>query len=140
MIITNLDGNRIDWKTTGNIIRDGLNREQRSDLHINARQLLHENFPTAQILEEIPIPVFDNKTLYLDFYIPIRSLAVEVHGEQHFKFVSFFHSTQRNFVKQTKNDNDKQNWCELNNINLIILPYNEDIAIWNERINNDQYD
>lgn len=33
-----------------------------------------------------------------------------------------------------KRDNEKKEWCELNNIQLVELPYNEDINEWRKRI------
>jgi hypothetical protein len=55
--------------------------------------MLHEKFPTLQILEEVSIPLRSKETLYLDFYIPLIKKCIEVHGEQHYKFVPFYHTT-----------------------------------------------
>jgi len=45
----------------------------KSDLHISARKLLQELFPTVQIFEEVPIAVTTQKNLFLDFYIPLQN-------------------------------------------------------------------
>ena len=133
MKIVDLDGQSQEWKIKGHLLHTSLARQSRSDLHIKARQLLKEVFPTFKIFEEVPIPIIKGKTLYLDFYMPLRLLAIEVHGEQHYKFVPFFHHNIQTFMKQKRNDHDKRDWCELNGIELMILPYNEDINEWKHK-------
>lgn len=122
MLIINLDGNRVKWKVNGKeVIQDN---RIRSSLHIAARQLIKDRFPTMQVLEEVSIPLRRGKTLYLDFYIPLRKLAIEVHGEQHYKYSTLFHSSSKDFLDQRVNDRDKELWCRQNNIEYIVLPYN----------------
>jgi very-short-patch-repair endonuclease len=102
---------------------------QKSNLHSAARQLLKELFPFDKIYEDITIP--GSKTgirktlLYADFFLPNRNLMVEVNGEQHSKHIPFFHETTYDFLKARSRDRDKINWCELNNITLVILEFNE---------------
>lgn len=122
MLIINLDGNRVKWKVNGKeVIQDN---RIRSSLHIAARQLIKDRFPTMQVLEEVSIPLRRGKTLYLDFYIPLRKLAIEVHGEQHYRYSTLFHSCSKDFLDQRINDRDKELWCRQNNIEYIVLPYN----------------
>lgn len=94
-----------------------------SKYHKRARALLKSLYPTARIYEETPIDI-DGKQLYLDFYLPAIKLAIEVHGEQHYKYNSFFFNSKLEFAKAQKNDRDKKEWCKNNNITLIELPYN----------------
>ncbi|NVM35777.1 MAG: hypothetical protein HWN81_09290 [Candidatus Lokiarchaeota archaeon] len=108
---------------------------RRSQLHVNARKILYDLFPTIQILEEVPINPRSGKTQFLDFYINKIKLAVEVHGQQHYKFNTMFHASAQDFINQRKNDADKKEWCELNNITYIELPYNEKEEEWLNRIN-----
>lgn len=107
-------------------------RSVRSDLHVKARELLKEIYPTVQILEEIPIPVRKSETLYFDFFIPLLSLCVEVHGSQHYVFNQFFHKSQADFLKQKKNDRDKEEFCRINSFELVILPYNKTPDEWRQ--------
>lgn len=128
MNIIDLDGNNINWSLTGHISKGRIN--DKSSFHLAARKLLIESFPTLQILEEVPIPLRRSETLYLDFYLPLIKRVIEVHGEQHYKFIPFYHSSKMNFLKAVKRDNEKKEWCEKNGITHTILPYNESIETW----------
>ena len=52
-------------------------------------------------------------------------MVIEVHGRQHYDFVAHFHGTHLGFLQSRINDGAKGDWCRLNNISLIILPYNK---------------
>lgn len=132
MKVVDLDGNYSDWNLKGYIAKGKL--QNKSSLHIQARDLLLELFPTLQILEEVPINPRKSETLYLDFYLPLIKTCIETHGEQHFKFVSFYHNNMMNFIKSKKRDADKKEWCEINNIKYIDLSYNTSIDQWKEKI------
>lgn len=128
-----LEGNIATWKLTGQIVT-ATDKRSRSKLHVKARKILYELFPTMKILEEVPIKPRGSKTQYLDFYINQIKLAVEVHGQQHYKFNTMFHASARDFLNQKRNDTDKEDWCILNGITHIELPYNEDIEQWKNKI------
>lgn len=131
MTIKDLDGISHKWSLVGKIQN---NRSNQSNLHKTACVLLKEIYPTLQILQEVDLPLRKNQTLYLDFYIPLLRTAVEVHGEQHYKFVSHYHTNAMGFIKHQKRDKEKKEWCEINNINYIELPFNENIEEWRGRI------
>lgn len=130
MNIVDLDGNSVAWHLTGHICKSRI--QEKSSYHLMARKLLSETFPTLQILEEVPIPLKKSETLYLDFYLPLIKRAIEVHGEQHYKFIPFYHNSRINFFKAQQRDNKKKEWCEKNGISHIVLPYNEPIETWNK--------
>lgn len=132
MQVKTLDGVSHNWQLTGHYSHAKL--QHKSGLHIAARNLLKQQFPTLQLLEEVPIPVRRSENYYLDFYIPMLKTAVEVHGEQHFKFVQFYHNNQLGFIKSQKRDREKSEWCELNDIKYIALPFNESEIEWIARI------
>lgn len=135
MNIVDLDDNVQRWSLKGHIAKGrAINK---SSLHLTARSLIKEIFPTLQVLEEVPIPVRKNETLFLDFYLPLNETCIEVHGEQHYKFVQFYHQTSLGFMKHKKRDRDKKYWCEKNNIRYIELPYNEGLEGWKERLTNE---
>lgn len=136
MNVVDLDGRSISWHLTGHVAKGRL--QNKSQPHLKARQLLSQIFPTLQILEEVPITVRKSETLYLDFYLPLIKTCVEVHGEQHYKFISFYHNNMLSFLKAKKRDQEKAEWCEMNGIRHIVLPYNEDENQWQIRITNDQ--
>jgi hypothetical protein len=133
MQIKDLDGTSHNWQLTGNMARGKINN--RSSFHLQARELITNTFPTLQILEEVPIPLRRSETLYLDFYLPLKKLCIEVHGEQHYKFVPFYHNNMLSFLKSQKRDREKEEWCEINNIRYIALPHYEDTNKWQERLN-----
>ena len=107
----------------------------RSKLCLRVRQLLTELYPTVQTVEEIPIELNRRTTLYLDFYIPLIATAIEVQGQQHSQFVQHFHGTRMGFIAQKRNDADKKRWCDLNNIRLVYLNYDETDEQWKDIIN-----
>lgn len=109
-----------------------------SQHHQRARELLQSLFPLDKVYEEQMLP--GSKTgqfglLCADFYIHSRKLMFEVQGEQHFEYNSFFYKSKLDFLKAKKRDADKKEWCELNGIILIELPYNESNEQWTARIN-----
>lgn len=85
-------------------------------------------------MEEVPVQLRRGKTVYLDFYINTIKLVIEVHGSQHYKYNTLYHSSAQDFVNQRKRDSDKREWSELNNFTYIELPYNEDEDKWRLRI------
>lgn len=132
MLVQDLDGNNHNWNLTGHMAKG--KTINRSSLHLAAREIISESFPTMQILEEVNIPIRRSETLYLDFYLPLKKLCVEVHGEQHYKFVSFYHNNMLAFLKSQKRDREKEEWCELNGIKYIVFPYNEKKEEWQQRL------
>jgi len=132
MKIRDLDGNIVEWKPSGEIVT-AQDTRSRSKLHLSARAILYDLFPTTLILEEVTVPIRRGTSQYLDFFINSIKLGVEVHGQQHYKFNSLFHSTARDFLDQKKRDRDKREWCETNNLTLIELPYNEEKS-WQKMI------
>jgi hypothetical protein len=131
MQVKDLDNNTVYWQLIGNISHGSM--QNKSSLHLKARDLLHKCFPTLQILEEVAIPLRKAETLYMDFYLPLTKTCVEVHGEQHFKFNKFFHNSVLGFMKHKKRDENKKEWCENNSIKYIVLSY-DNIDSWEEII------
>lgn len=135
MNVKDLDGNNSVWHLTGNIVRGTI--ENKSSYHLHARTVIKQLYPTMQILEEVPVNIRKSETLYLDFYIPLIRKCVEVHGEQHYKFVAHYHTNKLAFLKAQKRDFDKKEWCKINGIKYIELPYNTQDK-WEEIILNDK--
>lgn len=137
MKVRGINGKEYVWNLTGYGVFDDDSRK-RSKYHIKARHLLKEIFHSYRILEEVKLPgsteLHRKSVLYLDFYIPSIKLAIEVHGEQHYEYSPFFHKTKADFLKGKARDEDKIAWCELNDINIIILKYSESEHEWRERI------
>lgn len=135
MKVIDLEGNQVNWKMEGVIGANAIMRS-RSKLHIRCRDILYEMFPAMQIAEEVLVNVRPTSRQFFDFYINKIKLVIEVNGQQHYKFNSLFHSTPRDFLYQRKLDNDKREWCAINNISIVELPYNEGDEAWIQRIKN----
>jgi hypothetical protein len=123
MQVRDLDGYVTTWHLTGNMVKAGTG--SKSSLHLQARDIIRNVFPTMQILEEVTISVRKSESLFLDFYIPLIKTCIEVHGEQHYKFTPFYHSNILAFLKGQKRDRDKKEWCSTNNIVYIELPFDQ---------------
>lgn len=131
MLVSDLDGRASSWLIGGKEVTT--DTRITSSLHKIARQMLKDRFPTLQILEEVSIRVHRTKNLHLDFYLPLRKLAVEVNGEQHYTYNSHFHKNRIGFLNSKKNDREKSEWCELNGIDLIIFKYDEK-DVWGDQL------
>lgn len=107
--------------------------EGKSSLHKRAYVLLKELFPSDPIFQEVYLPGA-GPSLYLDLFLNRRLLAVECQGKQHFEQVSFFQKNRLEFAKSKFRDTVKRSWCELNNITLVELPYDEDDDQWRSRL------
>jgi len=134
MLVKDLDNNTHNWLLSGNMAKGKIGNK--SSYHLTARGLIVKNFPTLQILEEVPIPLRRGETLYLDFYLPLKKICFETHGQQHYEYTPFYHTNRLNFLQAQKRDREKQEWCEQNGIKYIVLAFDESEENWNERIKN----
>lgn len=137
MKVKGINGKEYIWNLTKyDIFYD--DARKRSKYHIRARNLLREIFHSYRILEEVKLPgstALNRKSvLYLDFYIPSIKMAIEVHGEQHYEYCPFFHKSKADFLKAKARDEDKIEWCELNDIQIVTLKFSESDHEWRERI------
>ena len=121
MKVTGLNGREYNLDLKKYINND---RSKRSFYHLKAREIIKDIFHGYTILEEVKLPGTVNpakkSALYLDFYIPNATMAVEVHGQQHFKYTPFFHKSKAGFLKAQARDKVKAEWCEINNIELVV--------------------
>ncbi len=130
MRVEGLDGRTYSWNLAGHVPLGGDSRPRSAD-HVRARTLLEKLFPSDRRLEEVPLP---GMGLFVDFYIPLRGLMVEVNGPQHYEFVRYFHKTWFGFLESLRRDREKREWCELNELVLVELPYTETNDEWTTRI------
>ena len=134
MKVIGIDGKEYSW----NFTHARLKARKPSKLHLRARDILKRVFPYDIIYEEVAIPGIktdiNSRPLFADFYIHAPRLMIEVQGEQHYKFIQFFHTNKLQFFRAAKLDRLKHQWCELNGIDLIALPYNESDEEWYNRI------
>ena len=139
MKVTGINGREYAWNLTSYTV-DANDKRKRSKYHIRARNILKQIFHSYRILEEVKLPGSTEShrkgVLYLDFYIPQIMLAVEVHGQQHYKYTPFFHKNKAEFALAQSKDDDKIKWCELNKIDIIVLKYSDTDEQWRDQIEN----
>ncbi len=114
-----IDGKLVDWNP--HLQKNNKQEENKSKGHKAAIILLKELYPTCKILEEVSIPIQTGEWSYIDIYLPLLKLAIEINGVQHDKFSPFFHNDRRDFLYGQLKDKKKKEWCDINNIKLIIL-------------------
>tara|TARA_R100001163_G_scaffold17455_1_gene15633 strand:+ start:441 stop:854 length:414 start_codon:yes stop_codon:yes gene_type:complete len=89
----------------------------KSGIQKTVKNVLYDNWFADVVFEEFPVA---GTRLTFDFFNATRNIAVEVDGNQHYKYNKFFHSNSRqNFLSQLKRDEKKEYFCEINNIELI---------------------
>ena len=97
---------------------------------ISSGENIIEKYLIENKIEYIRQKTFDKcinlSKLSFDFYIPNLNLCIEYNGKQHYHPISVFGGEEQ-FKKQQVNDSIKSNYCHKNNINLLIIKYDEDI-------------
>lgn len=132
MKVKGLDGRTYTWSFYGRSHTGGEDAPLRSGLHGRVRNVLRKIYPVDRIMEEVGLPGSDG--LRVDFFLPLRKLVVEAHGEQHYRFVAHFHGTPMGFLQSKQRDRKKLEWCELNGLQVIELAYNETEEEWEARL------
>lgn len=88
------------------------------------------NFLNENKINYTPQKTFDGckkeKLLPFDFYLENINTCIEVQGIQQFKPIKYF-GGEAKFDKQKIRDNIKKKFCELNNIQLVIISYKDNI-------------
>jgi hypothetical protein len=139
MKVFGINGKEYVWNLSKYDVKKD-NTRARSKYHLRSRNLLREIYHSYRILEEVKLPGSTAKhrkgVLYLDFYIPQIKKAFEVHGQQHYEYNPFFHKNMADFLLAKGKDEDKIEWCHLNNIDLIILKYSDCDDAWRIQIEN----
>ena len=96
--------------------------------------LSYYNMYIDVLLDKLKITHQKEKVVYIDdimyrfdFYLPDYNLMIEYDGEQHYMPVNFGENDQKLMEEKLKirqkNDQIKNNYCEVNNINLLRIPY-----------------
>lgn len=105
--------------------------------HLLARTLLKQIFPLDMIVEELELPGTKERfkrNLYADFFIMRPRLIIEIHGQQHYTYTPFFHSSLQDFIESKKRDLRKKDWCDLNGFTYVELSDKEDLDEWERKI------
>lgn len=91
----------------------------------NIKFLVHHNFNWLKK---------NGNNLYVDFYLPEKNLVIEYNGEQHYKYVPYFHKNEENFKKRKDYDEFKYKSIIEHGIKLLIIDYNDDIITFLNKI------
>lgn len=138
MKVIGFNGREYNWNLAKYSTEKDKGRSLRSQYHVRARTLLALMFNSYIILEEVALPgsvsAHKKSVLYFDFYLPNLKLAVEVHGQQHYEYNAFFHKNKLDFIRAKNRDDDKAEWCDLNNIELVVLKYSETDDEWRDKL------
>ena len=95
----------------------------RSKIQKRVKDLLYSYWMADVVFEELPVV---GTRMTIDFYNANKKVAIEVDGNQHYKFNKFFHSNSRqNFLSQLQRDEKKEYFCEINNIKLVRILEND---------------
>ena len=79
-------------------------------------------YPSLKIEEEYHV----GESLFLDIYIPSLFVAIEIDGEQHDRFVPFFHNNNILFFnQQVKRDKKKNFLCKMKDISLYRIKHSD---------------
>jgi hypothetical protein len=103
---------------------------QESKGEIECRKVLEEifgtTFPKARpniLRNSVTSENGSDFNLELDCYNERLKLAVEYNGQQHYKYIPYFHKTRDAFQNQKYRDYMKRDLCQKNGIMLIEVPY-----------------
>jgi len=61
-----------------------------------------------------------NHWLKCDIFLPNEKVYIEVHGEQHYRFLEFFHKTEDNYQKTRNRDKIKKKYMKKNGLYIEI--------------------
>jgi hypothetical protein len=107
MKVIGLDEKEYTWNPASYILKPGEISGEKSSYHVLAHDLLKSLFPTEKIIEEVGLPG-TKPMLFADFLVPLRKLIIETHGEQHYKWVPYYHTTKREFLRAKHRDEIKK--------------------------------
>lgn len=100
----------------------------------NIARLLRENNVTFE-REKVFADLTDRR---FDFYIPSINRIIEFDGSQHFKSCSWF-KDEADFEAAKARDQQKNNYCFINGIDLVRIPYTERDTLTLDLILGDKY-
>lgn len=96
-----------------------------SKLELQSKVILENVFkkPFERIRPDFLRNDVTGQNLEIDLYNEELRLAVEVQGEQHYKFTPFFQKNKEAFMNQKYRDEMKKEKCRQNGVILIEVPY-----------------
>ena len=74
-------------------------------------------------IKEKTFPDFRGGKMRFDFYLPNTSTLIEIDGEQHFKYNSYFYNSKKEFTHAKQNDYYKNSYALAHGYKLYRIPY-----------------
>lgn len=100
--------------------------KSKSKIQKATKDFLKEFWLKHVVFEEFPVA---GTKMSLDFYNANKRIAIEVQGQQHVKYTPFFHGNNKyNYINQLRRDQNKQEFCEINDIKLIEIYSTEELT------------
>ena len=125
-IICNQHG-EFEQKPDSHLNGQGCPKCNSSKGEISVREYLNNN--NIKYIEQHTFENCVNKSkLKFDFYLPYNNIIIEYDGKQHFKPIGYF-GGYKSFLNTKKRDYIKNEYCEINNLRMIRIPY------WEKEIN-----
>ena len=93
-----------------------------SEVHASLERIFQRKFYHGRP-DFLRNPITGNYNLELDCYNSDIGLAVEYNGEQHYKYIPFFHQNKEAFKNQLYRDELKRRMCKDAGVTLIEVPY-----------------
>lgn len=90
----------------------------------SVKETLNKIFPNTRINEEYYVN-YQGQKLFFDFQISTLKILIEVQGIQHTQFNRHFHGSAESFKQSKKRDRLKSEWCNLNDMILVCINYDE---------------
>lgn len=87
-----------------------------SKFQFSVKEFLEPFWRTDVVFEELKLV---GTRLSFDFYNANKKIAIEVQGQQHLKYVKFFHGNRFKYLEQLKRDEKKLKFCNINGIVLV---------------------
>lgn len=74
-------------------------------------------------IKEKSFPNLRGGKMRFDFYLPTTNTLIEVDGEQHFKYNSYFYTSKKEFNHAKQNDYYKNSYALAHGIKLYRIPF-----------------
>jgi len=96
--------------------------KSRSKFQYSVKEFLQPYWRTDIVFEELKLV---GTRMSFDFYNANKKIGVEVQGQQHTKYIKFFHGNRAKYLEQLKRDDKKMRFCEMNEICLVEIYPND---------------
>ena len=114
--VKNLKKYLIDW-----------DKPSRSKIQFKVKEFIKPYWEKQIVFEEF---IIVGTRMTLDFYNANKKIAIEVQGQQHTKYVPFFHGKyQNNYLEQLHRDHKKYEFCKVNEIKLVEVYHDDDLSV-----------